>query len=141
MARRSRKAAANFGCVATVSARGIAKLQVNRFVDVSGRAEGDSEASHFLVDARFLSPDPKRLGPCAPVTGSSHEMAPRPEVTVDHRMCRQELLCLFSRFESLHLSLSSSRGSMRILCTIVQVPARPVSNIGQDRSLSDAIAA
>jgi hypothetical protein len=30
---------------------------------------------------------------------------------------------------------------MRILGSIVQVPARPMPNIGQDRSLSDAIAA
>jgi hypothetical protein len=30
---------------------------------------------------------------------------------------------------------------MRILGSIVQVPARPMPHVGQDRSLSDAIAA
>ena len=68
-------------------------------------------------------------------------MASWPEVTVDHGVRRQKSLGLIGRFEPLHLSLSSSRGSMRILGSIVQVPARPMTHIGQDGSMSDAIAA
>ena len=68
-------------------------------------------------------------------------MPSRPEVAVDHRVRRQESLCLTVRFEPLHLSLSSSRGSMRILSPIVQIPAGPVSYLRHDRSLSNAVAA
>jgi hypothetical protein len=68
-------------------------------------------------------------------------VAARPEKTVDHGVRRQKSLSLIGRFELLHLSLASSRGSMRILRAIVQVPARPMTHIGQDSSLSDAIAA
>jgi hypothetical protein len=68
-------------------------------------------------------------------------MAPWPEVAVDHGLCRQKPLCLIGRFEPLHLSLSSSHGPMRILCAIVQVPARLMPDIWQDRQLSDTIAA
>jgi hypothetical protein len=65
----------------------------------------------------------------------------RPGVAVDHRVRRQEPLCLTVRFEPLHLPLSSSRGSMRILSPIVQIPAGPVSYLRHDRSLSNAVAA
>ena len=68
-------------------------------------------------------------------------MASWPEVAVDHGMRRQKSLGLIGRFEPLHLSLSSSRRTVRILGTIVHVPARPMTHIGQDRSLGDAIAA
>jgi hypothetical protein len=68
-------------------------------------------------------------------------MASWPEVTVDHGVRRQKSLGLIGRFEPLHLSLSSSRRTMRILGTIVQVPARPMTHIGQDSALSDTIAA
>ena len=92
------------------------------------------------MDASLLSPDPECLDPSAPIASSGHEMAPRPEETVYHRVRREEPLRLSWRFEALHLPLSSSGGSMRILGSIVQVPAGPMPNIGQDRSLSDAIA-
>jgi hypothetical protein len=62
-------------------------------------------------------------------------------MTVDHRVRRQEPLRLTAWFEPLHLPLSSSRASMRIFGPIVQIPARAMPNIGQDRSLSDATAA
>ncbi len=41
-------------------------------------------------------------------------MSSWPEVTVDHGVRRQKSLGLIGRFEPLHLSLSSSRRSMRI---------------------------
>ena len=103
--------------------------------------EAHREASCCLADAGLLSPDLERLRASAAIAGCGHQMAPRPKVIVDQGMRRQEPLCLIGRLEPLHLPLSSSRGSMRILSSIVQVPARPMPDIGQNRSLSDAIAA
>jgi hypothetical protein len=71
----------------------------------------------------------------------AHEMAPLPEVPVDHGMRGQEPLCVTARLESLHLPLSSSRGWMRILGAVVQVPALPMPDISYDGSVSDAVAA
>jgi hypothetical protein len=82
-----------------------------------------------------------RRSPAARPGMPGHEVTSRPEVAVDHRVRRQEPLCLIDRFEPLHLSLSSPRGSMRILSPIVQIPAGPVSYIRHDRSLSNAVAA
>ena len=68
--------------------------QVNRCGDVCGQSEGDSEPSRCLMDAGLLSPSPERLCANASIAGGGHEMAPRPEMTVDHRVRRQEPLCL-----------------------------------------------
>jgi hypothetical protein len=68
-------------------------------------------------------------------------MAPRPEVPVDHGMRGQEPLCVAARLEPLHLPLSSSRGWMRILGAVVQVPALPMPDIRYDGSVSDAVPA
>ena len=68
--------------------------QVNRCEDVCGQSEGDSEPSRCSMDAGFLSPSPEGLRANASIAGCGHEMAPRPEVTVDHRMRRQKPLCL-----------------------------------------------
>ena len=68
-------------------------------------------------------------------------MPSRPEVAIDQSVRRQEPLCLTVRFEPLHLSLSSSCRSMRILSPIVQIPAGPVSDIRHHRSLGNAVAA
>ena len=68
--------------------------QVNRCEDVCGQSEGDSEPSRCSMDAGFLSPSPEGLRANASIAGCGHEMAPRPEVAVDHRMRRQKPLCL-----------------------------------------------
>ncbi len=68
--------------------------QVNRFRDVCGQSGGDSEPSRCSMDAGFLSPSPEGLRANASIAGPGHEMAPRPEMTVDHRVRRQEPLCL-----------------------------------------------
>ena len=98
----------------------------NRCEDVCGQSEGDS----CSMDAGFPSPSPEGLRADASIAGCGHEMAPRPEITLDHRVRRQEPLCLAGGFEPLQLSLLSSSRSMRILGSIVQVPARPMPNIG-----------
>ena len=59
------------------------------------------------MDAGLLSLDFERLRASAPIPGRSHKMAPRPEVTVDHCVRREEPLRLLGRLEALHLSLSS----------------------------------
>jgi hypothetical protein len=68
--------------------------QVNRYGGVLGRRKGDSAASLCMLDAGLLSPDPEGLGADASINGCAHEMAPRPEVAVDHGMGGQEPLCL-----------------------------------------------
>ena len=74
--------------------REIRHCQVNRCEDVCGQSEGDSEPSRCSMDAGFLSPSPEGLRANASIAGCGHEMAPRPEVIVDHRMRRQKPLCL-----------------------------------------------
>jgi len=64
------------------------------------------------MDAGLLSPDTERFCPSAPIPGRSHEMARRPEMTVEDRVRRQEPLGLPGRLEALHLPLSSAGGSM-----------------------------
>jgi hypothetical protein len=71
---------------------GIAKLTDAK--TCAGKSEGDSEPSRCSMDAGFLSPSPEGLRANASIAGGGHEMAPRPEVTVDHRMRRQKPLCL-----------------------------------------------
>ena len=65
--------------------------QVNRYRDAIRRSRGKHKASHCLMDAGFLSPESERLR-SAPIPGRSHQMAPRPEVTVDHCARRGEPL-------------------------------------------------
>ena len=48
---------------------------------------------------------------------------------------------MLGRLEPLHLPLSSSGKSMRILSSIIQVSARPVPDIEQNGTLGDAVAA
>jgi hypothetical protein len=55
------------------------------------------------MDAGFLSPSPERVRANASIAGCGHEMAPRPEMTVDHHVRRQEPLCLAGRFEPLRV--------------------------------------
>ena len=68
--------------------------QVNRYGGVLGRRKGDSAASLCMLDAGLLSPDPEGLGADASVNGCAHEMAPRPEVTVDYGVDREKILRL-----------------------------------------------
>jgi hypothetical protein len=109
--------------------------QVNRCAGMR-RLQRGLWASRCLADADLLPPDPECPRASSAIGGRSHEVPSRPEVAVDHRVRRQEPLCLTVRFEPLHLSLSSSRGSMRILSPIVQIPAGPVSYLRHDRSLT-----
>ncbi len=76
-----------------------------------------------------------------PVLGCGHEVPPRSEVTVDHAVRRKEPLCLPGRLEVLHLALPAPGRAMRVLGTIVEVSAGPVSYIGQDLAFRRAVAA
>jgi hypothetical protein len=68
-------------------------------------------------------------------------MTPWPEVTVNDAMCRSKSLRLIGRLEARHLAFSSSRRPMRVFRSIVQLAAGPVSDIGQNSALRNAIAA
>jgi hypothetical protein len=67
-------------------------------------------------------------------------MAAGTEVTVNEGVVGEEVLGLPRRFEPLHLPLSSSRWSMRVLGAIIQISALPVLDTGKQLTLSDAIA-
>ena len=62
------------------------------------------------------------------------------EVAVNEGVGGEEVLGLVGRFEPLHLPLSSSRWPMRVLRTIVQIPALSVLDPGKQLTLSDAVA-
>jgi hypothetical protein len=53
-----------------------------------------SQTLPHLLDGNFLSPDPKRFGPSPSIADGAEAMTPRPEVTVDEGMRREEILRL-----------------------------------------------
>ena len=70
-----------------------------------------------------------------------HQMPTRAEAAIDHAVRREEPLRLGRGFEPLHVPLSPSRRPMRILSTVVQIPARSVPDIRQDFAMRDTVAA
>jgi hypothetical protein len=68
-------------------------------------------------------------------------MTPWPEVAVDDGVRPEEILCLPGWLEPLHLSLTSSRWSVRILRSVIEISAGPMFDTGQKRALRNAIAA
>ena len=91
-------------------------------------------------DARLLSPDPEGPRASAPVVGGGHQMTTWMEVTINDAVSRHEPLRLSWRLEPLHLPLSPPRRPMRILGTIVQIPAPSMPDIGQDIAAGDVVA-
>jgi hypothetical protein len=53
------------------------------------------------------------------------------EVAVDEGMCGEEVLRLFGRFELLHLPLSSSRRTMRVITLLESASARVQCRAGE----------
>jgi hypothetical protein len=96
----------------------VRHCHVNRCADVKGFSVGDCESARCVMVAGFLSPDPNCPSANSVMSGRNHEIRRRPEVAIDHHVRRQEPLRLTVRFEPFHLSLSSSRGSMRLLSSI-----------------------
>jgi hypothetical protein len=60
------------------------------------------------------------------------------EVAVNEGVGGEELLCLPRRFEPLHLPLSSSRRTMRVLGPIIQISALSVLDARKQPPLGDA---
>ena len=69
--------------------------------------------------ARLLDPDLEGQGTRDPVVPGGGQVASRTEVAIDEGVGRQEALRLRRRFEPLHLPLSPTGWSMRILRAIV----------------------
>ena len=67
-------------------------LPINPYGDVCVKSDGHGEPSHCLMDAGLLSPSSEGPRANASLTGHGHEIPPRPEMTVGHRVRRQELL-------------------------------------------------
>ena len=93
------------------------------------------------LDARFLSPNPKRVSPSTAILNGGHQVAPRSEVAIDHGMRGEEPLCLSGRFEALHLPLSPASRPMRAFSSVIEVSAAPVPGLGQDLTVRNAVAA
>jgi hypothetical protein len=66
-------------------------------------------------------------------------MAAGTEVAVNERVSGEEVLGVPRRFEPLHLRLSSSRWSMRVLGLIIQISALSVLDARKQLTLSDAM--
>ena len=94
-----------------------------------------------MIDASLLSLDPKCCGTGAPIACCGHEMTTWSEVAVDHCMRGEEALRLARRLEALHLPLSSPGWPMRVLGSIIQIPAGSMTDIGKHCSMGNTIAA
>ena len=97
-------------------------------------------ASSHQMDRGLLLPCPKRFGPGAPIADRAEAMVPLSEVAIDDGMRREKVLRLVTRLEPLHLPLPPSRWSVRILCPVVQIPAGPVFDVGQQSTSGDTVA-
>ncbi len=95
--------------------------------------------SRCHLGTRLLPPDLECLVARTAVLSGGHQVPPWTEVTIDHRVRREEPLNLFWLLEALHLAFSTSCRAVGILSTIVQVAAGPMLHTGQDLALGDAI--
>ena len=68
-------------------------------------------------------------------------MAPRLEVTVDHGVGGEELLCLTRGLEPLHLPLSTPGRPVCVFSTIIEIAACAVFDLRQKGATRDAITA
>jgi hypothetical protein len=68
--------------------------QVNRIQNELAVMTCQHAGLSHLLDARLLSPNPKSLRPRTAITTSAEPMTPRPEVSIDDRVRRQEVLRL-----------------------------------------------
>src|ERR1700710_1677297 len=93
-----------------------------------------------VLGAGLLGPDLEGQGTSDPLVPGGGQVASRTEVAIDEGVGRQEALRLRRRFKPLHLPLSPTRRSMRILRAIVKVTALPMLNIRQQLSLCHAVA-
>ncbi len=92
-------------------------------------------------NAGEIAPGAKGVVSSSTVSSGSEAITAKLEVVVDPAMGGRESLCMARRLEPLHLPLSSSRGLVRHLSPVVQVPALPVLNARQDLALGGAVAA
>ena len=91
--------------------------------------------------AGFLVPDIEGAGPDFAIDTGCQLMSAGTEVAVDEGVGGEEVLGLPGRFEALHLPLSSSRRTMRVLGPIIQISALSVLDARKQLTLSDAVAA
>jgi hypothetical protein len=97
--------------------------------------------SCFVSGTRFLVPDIEGVRPDLAIGRGYQVMSAGREVAVNEGVGREEVLGVPRRFEPLHLALSSSRRSMRVLGPIIQIAALSVLDAGKQATLSDAVAA
>ena len=85
-------------------------------------------------------PNIEGIGPNFAIDTGCHLMSAGTEVAVDEGVGREEVLGLPGRFEPLHLALSSSRWTMRVLGPIIQISTLSMFDAGKQLTLSNAIA-
>ncbi len=61
-------------------------------------------------------------------------------MVIDHAVWREEPLSLLSRREALDLRLPPPCGLMRVLRSVVQIPAAPMSDLGREFAPGHAVA-
>jgi hypothetical protein len=61
-----------------------------------------------MLNARLLPPDVEGLGPNYPISIGDQQAASGMEVAMDECVRRKKVLSMFRRFESLHLTFSTS---------------------------------
>ena len=81
------------------------------------------------------------MPPYGTVASGRKPMTPRPEMTVDGGVNRQESLGLLERLESAHSPLAFSRGLMRVLRPVVQPVSTFMSDSGQHTRKRGRVAA
>jgi hypothetical protein len=76
-----------------IAQQALSRCLAKRCVEPSGRA---CPALGCHLDARLPLPDPEGVVTSTAVPAGCHQVPPRPEVAVDHRVRREEPLCLLA---------------------------------------------
>src|SRR5438046_1539242 len=90
---------------------------------------------HELIENAALFREPR------PPVPLPHEVPAWTEMAVEDRMRGKDPLRLGGRLDALYLALASSSRLMRVLGAIIQIPARPMPDIGQDLALRHPVTA
>ena len=98
------------------------------------------DRSRDTRSASLLLPNVEGLSPNRAIRACGHQVSARMEVAMDKRVRRKETLSLFRRFESLHLSFSTSCRTMRGLGPAVQISALSMFDLRRELAVCRAVA-
>ena len=92
-----------------------------------------------VLSARLQLPDLEGRGADFPVRTGGHQVAAGMEVIINETMGGKEILSLTRRLKTLHLAFPAPCRPMRVLGSIVEIPALPMLNFWQDLTVGHAI--